>query len=100
MQDLITLMTEFGAAGLIGLLWLLERRAASHREKQIDEAHQRIMQSGEQVAMLLEVINRNTRAIEQLETSQRRMHILLERRHAHPTAPHESPLASANAHTD
>lgn len=86
MQDVVTLLTEFGAAGLIGVLWLLERRAASHREKQIDEAHQRIIQSGEQMAMLLEVINRNTRAIEQLETSQRRMHILLERRDQPTTA--------------
>ncbi len=79
MNDMLQLLTEFGAAGLIGMLWLLERRAASSRERQIDESHQRIMASNQQVTSLAEVINRNTRAIESLEQSQQRILILLER---------------------
>ena len=68
MDDMLTMLTEFGAAGLIGMLWLIERRAATARERQIDEAHQRIMASNQQVTTLGEVIDRNTRAIENTGT--------------------------------
>ena len=96
MNDMLQLLTEFGAAGLIGMLWLLERRAASARERQIDESHQRIMTSNQHVASLSEIVNRNTRAIESLERSQQRMLVLLERQDTATASTRDTkPISSA-----
>lgn len=96
MNDMLQLLTEFGAAGLIGMLWLLERRAASARERQIDESHQRIMTSNQHLTALAEVVNRNTRAIESLERSQQRMLVLLERQDTAGTAGRTRPISSSS----
>ena len=36
-------LTSLGAAGLMGAMWLWERRNSQKRETQLDEAHSRIM---------------------------------------------------------
>ena len=76
---MVTALTQFGAAGLIGLLWILERRHASTRDRQLDEAHARIVDQDRHIDALLTVIKENTRAIIRLEQSQRRLIGLLER---------------------
>ena len=78
-EQIATTLTQFGAAGLIGLLWLLERRHASHREQQIDEAHRRITSQSTHLNALLTVIKENTRAINTLQQGQQRLIGLLER---------------------
>ena len=78
-DTVVTAMTQFGAAGLIGLLWLLERRHAATRDRQIDEAHRTIMDRDRAVDSLLAVIKENTGAIIRLERSQHRLIGLLER---------------------
>jgi hypothetical protein len=59
-------LASLGAAGLMGAMWLWERAGARVREKQIDEAHQRIL--GDRVALgqLIEVVRQNSEAMTRL----------------------------------
>jgi hypothetical protein len=70
---------QFGAAGLIGWMWLSERRAAAARERQLSEMHERVMQERPQIAALLAVLRDNTRALTALEVGQRQVAAMLER---------------------
>jgi len=73
------LVTQLGIAGLIGWMWLSERRAAAEREKQLTEAHARIAESGVELDVLLEAVRENTRAMATLEAGQRRLISTVER---------------------
>lgn len=64
-------MVQFGMAGLIGWMWLTERRSASNREKQLDEAHERLMQERIVVQVFLETMRENTRVLSHVEAGQR-----------------------------
>lgn len=77
--DIAGAMAQLGAAGLIGLMWLTERRAAAAREKQLSETHDRIMQEHTSVTALLAVVSDNTRALSALEAGQRGIAAVLER---------------------
>jgi len=70
-DDLLVHLGQFGAAGLIGALWLLERRHGAARDRQLDEAHRRVMERERDAAALMSVVQENTRAIAALESSQR-----------------------------
>ena len=48
-ESILQAMTEFGAAGLIGVLWILERRHASKRDRQLDEAHRLLSSQGREL---------------------------------------------------
>lgn len=85
--DLITTLTQFGVAGLIAWMWLSERRAAAERERQLAEAHQRILEQRTQLQALIDVVRDNTRAITALETGQRAGVALIERLLAHRARP-------------
>ena len=77
--DFAAAAAQFGAAGLIGWMWLSERRAAAARERQLAELHERLMQERPQTATLLEVVRDNTRALTALEVGQRAVTAVLER---------------------
>jgi hypothetical protein len=64
-------VAQFGSAGLIGWMWLTERRAAGERDRQVAELHERIMQERECVTACLDALKDNTRAITALEGTQR-----------------------------
>lgn len=72
-HDLILQLTQFGAAGLIGLLWIVERRHAMQRDRQLAESHARIVRQQHEIGALLDVVKDNTRAVTALEQSQ--MHL-------------------------
>jgi len=69
--EILTLAAQSGVAGLIALLWMLERRGAGAREKKLGQAHDRIMEQRVQLEQLLRVVSENTRAISSLEAAQR-----------------------------
>ena len=77
--DIAATLAQLGAAGLIGGLWLAERRAAAAREAQLRELHDRILQERPQIAALLAVVRDNTRALTALEAGQRAIAAVVER---------------------
>ncbi len=86
MDQALSVMTQFGAAGLIGVLWVLERRHAAQRDRQLDQAHERILSRERELDALLAVITDATRAIIALEQTQRRLVELLNRLRDRATA--------------
>src|SRR3954469_22849459 len=63
-------LTSFGAAGLMGAMWLWERSTSQKRESQIDEAHARILGDRVQLEQLMSVIRQNAEAISRLCATQ------------------------------
>jgi len=58
--------TNLSMAGLMGAMWLWERRTSRQREQQIDESHARIMGDRVQLDQLLDVVRQNTEAMTRL----------------------------------
>jgi hypothetical protein len=77
--QLAAAFAQFGIAGLIGWMWLTERRAAAARERQLAELHERLLQERPQLQVLLRIVSENTRALTALEVGQRRLAGILER---------------------
>ncbi|MBX2850747.1 MAG: hypothetical protein KTR15_03255 [Phycisphaeraceae bacterium] len=71
--------TQFGVAGLMGALWLWERLYSRKREQQLTEAHQRLIAQQLELQTLIDLVSRNTGAIERFEQTQQRLFDLLER---------------------
>ncbi|MHC4995231.1 MAG: hypothetical protein ACYTGQ_09285 [Planctomycetota bacterium] len=67
-----TLM-EYGVAGLMGALWVWERSHSQRRERQLSEAHDRLMARDRQLEALMELVRQNTRALVGFERGHRRM---------------------------
>lgn len=74
-----TALAQFGIAGLIGWMWLTERRAAGERERQIAQLTDRLLQERLQTQTLVRIIADNTRALTALEVGQRQLSNILER---------------------
>jgi hypothetical protein len=64
-------LVQFGTAGLIGWMWLSERRGAMERERQLRESHERIVQERTTTEALLACVRENTRVLAQIEAGQR-----------------------------
>lgn len=77
--EIAATLTQFGVAGLIGWMWITERRASAAREKQIGELHERIMRERTELEVLVTALKENTRAMTALETGQRGLVALLSR---------------------
>ncbi len=71
--DLTAILAQFGPAGLMGLLWIMERRHAATRDRHLSEAHQRLTRQDDSIHALLDVVRDNTRAIAALEHTQRNL---------------------------
>ncbi|MAE62306.1 MAG: hypothetical protein CMJ49_13235 [Planctomycetaceae bacterium] len=75
-------MVQFGVAGLMGVLWVWERAHSRQRERQLTEAHHRIVNQNEALTTLIKLARQNTRAVVGFERTQRRVcDILQEIRH-------------------
>ncbi|MEM1353385.1 MAG: hypothetical protein AAGC44_02060 [Planctomycetota bacterium] len=72
-------LTQFGVAGLMGVLWTWERWFSRRRERELTEAHRRLIEQHESITMLVDLVGRNTRAIERFERTQARLVELLDR---------------------
>jgi len=77
--DVLASVTQFGTAGLVAWMWLVERRAAAERERQLSEAHHRIVEDRVQVGALMDVVKENTRAVGAMEAGQRAILALVDR---------------------
>jgi nitrate reductase gamma subunit len=71
--DVIPMLTQFGVAGLIGWMWLAERRSAGQRERELSQAHDRVMAQRLELESLVQVVRDNTRAMSALEAAQREL---------------------------
>ncbi|MEM7623521.1 MAG: hypothetical protein AAF235_10015 [Planctomycetota bacterium] len=78
--ELAGAIAQLGAAGLIGLMWLSERRAAAERDRQLTEQHERLKRDRTELAVLVSVLESNTRALASLESGQGRLIAALEHR--------------------
>lgn len=72
-------VAQFGVAGLIGWMWLAERRAAASRERQLAEAHDALTRERASLDVLLSTVNANTRAIAGVEGAVRDLSGAIER---------------------
>jgi hypothetical protein len=66
-------LTGLGAAGVMGAMWLWERRQSATREQQIDEAHARILGDRVQLDQLMALVKQNTEAMARLAAAQEQL---------------------------
>lgn len=66
-------LTSFGAAGLMGTMWLWERRLSRMREQQLTDAHGRILRDEERLGKLTDVVEQNTVALTRVTETQRQV---------------------------
>ena len=59
-------LTGLGSAGVMGAMWLWERRNSRAREQQLDEAHQRILADRVQLDQIITLVRQNTEALTRL----------------------------------
>lgn len=72
-------LTQFGAAGLMGALWVCERLLSRRRERQLTETHLLITGQQQHLKVLVKLVRRNTQALERFSESQQRLNDLLEK---------------------
>jgi hypothetical protein len=77
MENLMTELGSLGAAGLMGAMWLWERKLSRQRDQQIGEAHERIMRDEQRLSKLTEVVAHNTSAITRFAEMQRTQNEIL-----------------------
>ncbi len=71
--EALAALTQFGVAGLVAWMWLAERRAAAGREREISEAHGRLMSDRIEINAVIDTVRANTRAMTALEAAQREL---------------------------
>jgi len=75
--EMMGALAQFGVAGLIGWMWLSERRASGERERQIRETHEMLRQERTRLRTLVRIVAENTRALGALESTQRELAMAL-----------------------
>jgi hypothetical protein len=71
--DAIGTVTNLGAAGLMGAMWLWERRTSRQREQQLDAAHDRILLDRVALEELMNVVRQNAEALARLTVTQEQL---------------------------
>ena len=66
-------LTNLGVAGIMGAMWLWERRTSQQREQQLDDAHARILADKIQLDQLMDTVRTNTQARTQLASTQEQL---------------------------
>ena len=64
-------LANFGAAGLMGTMWLWERRLGRQREQQLHAAHERILRDEQRLEQLTRVVEHNTAALARFSETHR-----------------------------
>ena len=73
-------LTNLGVAGLMGAMWLWERRQSQQRDQQLDESHARILGDRVQLDQLIEVVKTNAEAMTRLGAVQDQLVRTLEKK--------------------
>ena len=76
--------TGLGSAGIMGAMWLWERRTSRQREQQLDEAHTRIQGDRVQLDQIITLVRQNTEALTRLCDAQNRVLATIEHARAVP----------------
>ena len=71
--ETVNTLTQFGVAGMVCWMWLMERRSSAERDRQISESHRAVIELGSKRDGLLEVVRDNTRALVAIESGQREL---------------------------
>ena len=66
-------LASFGAAGLMGAMWLWERTLSRKRERQLSEAHGRLLRDEQRLSKLVQVVEHNTDAVARFTETQRQV---------------------------
>lgn len=75
-MEILSIMSDlasFGAAGLMGAMWLWERKISRTREEQLTAAHGRILRDEQRLGQLTDVVEHNTAAITRFTETQRQV---------------------------
>jgi hypothetical protein len=64
---------SLGAAGVMGAMWLWERRLSRCREQQLTEAHDRILRDEQRLSQITRVVEGNTAAVSRFTETQRQV---------------------------
>lgn len=75
---MIESFVQFGVAGLMGALWVWERAYSRRREQQLNAMHEKLIQSRDQMRVVMHTVRRNTEALVEFERTQRRLGEILE----------------------
>ncbi|MDY6913366.1 MAG: hypothetical protein SVT52_02765 [Planctomycetota bacterium] len=79
--SIVSDLASFGAAGLMGAMWLWERKLSRCRERQLSESHGRIIRDEERLRNLRKVVQQNTAAIVRFHETQREVREVLKHLH-------------------
>lgn len=71
--ELAAAITQFGTAGLIGWLWITERRSAAERDQQLRAVHEKLVQERAGFEVVVKALTNNTRALAGVEAAQREL---------------------------
>ena len=66
-------LMNLGVAGIMGAMWLWERRTSRQREEQIDEAHARIISDRIALDQLMDLVRQNVEAMTKLSAMQEQL---------------------------
>ena len=81
LTGILTDLASLGAAGIMGAMWLWERRNSRSREEQLTASHGRIIRDEQRLTSLIEVVEHNTEALVRFtETQQFVRQVLVELR--------------------
>jgi hypothetical protein len=72
-EPLLDGAAQLGVAGLMGAMWLWERKTSQKREQQIDEAHTRILADQLQLDQLVDHVRGNTEMMSRLSGLQEQL---------------------------
>jgi hypothetical protein len=70
-------LASLGAAGLMGAMWLWERRNSRQREEQLTDSHNRILRDEQRLDNLIQVVEHNTAAVTRFTETQDQFHLAL-----------------------
>ncbi|MGN6505657.1 MAG: hypothetical protein ACTHM6_08850 [Tepidisphaeraceae bacterium] len=63
-------LPSLSASALIGAMWLWERRQSAERERQLDDAHARILADKVQLDALIDLVQQSTETLAKLGAQQ------------------------------